>query len=427
MQLMYRFLMVALLVVVAVGAWGEALAPLDLKSVTSLTLRNNPSLQSAGASVAQSQAVVERLRGALLPSVTAKSSYGYITKPTFFGTTPILETNTVINRVEVLQPIYTGGQLQNAVRAANYASQATSSTRDATVSEVVTNSAVAYLRALQARDAVTVAESSVKALQSSLDAATKLRESGVVTKADVLRAEVALATAKADLISAQNGSATALAALKTAIGLPQSQVVELAADGGDGVLASAEITPPVARPEVQAAGYAVKAADSQLRAAQAGNRPNVGMMVDFENIPVGAQFPRLTNTVGVGLQIKLNVFDGGQTRAAIKEAAANAQKARADLDSASQAAEFQLNAARLQVASTKARVDTLATQVKSAEESLRVVQTGYAESINAITDVLSVESSLTQARVTKLAADYDLKIAQLNLLMAAGRTAKLLD
>jgi outer membrane protein TolC len=293
--------------------------------------------------------------------------------------------------------------------------------------EVVTNAAIAYLRALEARDAMEVAQSSVRALESSHDAAEKLFESGVVTRADVLRAEVALTTAKSQLIAAANGYGTALAALKTAIGLAQSESIELKAEAGASAFTGTESLPVKQRPEVHAAAFGVKAADAQLRAAKGARAPSVGLMMDFENIPVGAQFPRLTNTLMVGLQIKLNVFDGGRTRADIDEARASTTKAKADLDAVNQAAEFQLEAAKLSVTSAKARVETLGTQVRSAEESFRVVETGYREGINVINDVLSVESSLTGARVAKLAADYDLRVAQLNLLLAAGQTDRLVN
>jgi outer membrane protein len=422
---MTKRLIFAAIMLLLAGGLVQAAQPLDLRGVCKLTVQKNPALVGAGASVAQSEAALKKARGMLLPSVTARSSYGYITKPTFFNTVPILETNTVINRIEVVQPIYSGGQLHASAQAADYAVRAAGGTQAAVRSEVVTNSAVAYLRALEARDAVTVAQSSVNALESSHDAARKLFDSGVVTNADVLRAEVALTTAKAQLIAAENGYATAVAALRVAIGLPQSEEIELTTGVEDSALAGVESLPVRTRAEVEAAGFGVKAADSRVRAARGAKAPNVGMMVDFENQPVGSQFPRLSNTAMVGLQIKLNVFDGGQTRADIEQAKASKVKAQADLDSMNQAAAFQLEAARLAVTSARAQVDTLATQVKSAEESFRVVETGYKEAINVINDVLSVESSLTGARVSKMAADYDLRIAQLNLLLAIGQTDRL--
>ena len=59
---------------------------------------------------------------------------------------------------------------------------------------------------------------------------------------------------------------------------------------------------------------------------------------------------------------------------------------------------------------------------KLAEEIVRVLQAGYKEGITPLTDVLSAESALTIARVNRLTALYDVKIAQINLLRAYGQT-----
>ena len=95
--------------------------------------------------------------------------------------------------------------------------------------------AVAYFRARQASEMTAVHKASVRSLEASYDAAKKRHETGVATKTDVLRAEVALAGARADLISAENDSSVALAALRTAIGLPADTAISLASKADDEV------------------------------------------------------------------------------------------------------------------------------------------------------------------------------------------------
>lgn len=400
---------------------------LDLKAVSQLALQKNPALAGAGALVNQSQAIARKAKSALGPQLALRSNYGYLSKPTFFGSTPIVETNTVINTIELVQPVYTGGQVQNGAAAANYAALAAGGVRASVQSQVITGASTAYFRALQAKEAICIAEASVKSLESSRDASQKLYDAGSVTKSDVLRAEVALTSAREQLITAQNDYQVALAALKTAIGLSQNEAIDLCPDPQDSVLAGIEALGSQTRPEVKAADFGVKAADYQLKAAKGALMPSVGVVANYQNQPAGAQFPRLSNTTFVGVEVGFNIFDNGQRRADIDAAKASVDKARADYAGICQASDFQLQAARLAVDSAKARVETLSTQVKSAEESFRVVQAGYNEGINVITDVLSVESMLTQARQSRLAAEYDLKIAEVNLLLALGQTQKLTE
>ncbi len=415
------------LVAGAVLAPGTAMAEtqpitLDLRSATQLALKTSPQIGSAGASAEVAGAQVNKARSALYPTVGLESDYNYLSKETVFGNTPVWEHNTLINRVGVQQMLYSGGQVQANVNRARQGFLAAGYGAQAARADVVTNVAVAYFRAKQAREAIDVAEASVRSLEASYDAARKLHDAGVVTNSDVLRAQVALTSARESVITATNNYQIALAALRSAIGLPKDATIELAPNAADTAPDAAAQVKPEERAETAAAEAAVRAAEAAKRAAKAGRLPTVALAADFFNEPTGAQFPRLSNTVLAGLVVKLNVLDGGLTRANINEADAATRKAREDLEAQKRRVELEQQAARLDLESAKARVETTVTQVQSAEESLRALQAGYKEGITPLTDVLSAEAALTAARVNRLASTYDTRIAQVNLLRAYGQT-----
>lgn len=399
---------------------------LDLKAASQLALRANSQLGSAGASAEMFKAGVGRAKSALYPTVGAESNYSYLTKETIFGNTPVLEQNTEANRLGVQQTVYSGGAVQAGVNRAQQSYLAASHATQATKADVLTNVAAAYFRARQAAETIDVAQASAKSLEASYDAAQKLHESGVVTNSDVLRAQVALTSAKSGLIAATNGHQVALAALRTAIGLPQDCAIELDPTAADTAPDFATKAAPALRPEIAAGTASVQAADAARKAASAGKKPTVALVADYYNQPVGAQFPRLTNTVMAGVLIKFNVFDGGLTRANMSEADAAARKARQDLETEKRQVELEQQTAKLDLDSARANVETTASQVQSAEESLRALQAGYKEGITPLTDVLSAEAALTSARVSRLAALYNVKIAQVSLLRAYGQTDALI-
>ncbi len=151
----------------------------------------------------------------------------------------------------------------------------------------------------------------------------------------------------------------------------------------------------------------------------------MALAADYYHEPSGAGFPRTSNTFLAGVVAKLNVFDGGLTRDSISEAEASARKAGQDLEAQKRNVEFEQRSAQLNLESAQARLDATATQVSSAEESLRALEAGYKEGITPLTDVLSGEAALTGARAGRLAAEYDVKIAEVNLLRAFGQTGAL--
>ncbi|MGV8123712.1 MAG: TolC family protein [Candidatus Xenobiia bacterium LiM19] len=400
-------------------------APLGLKEVCRLALQRNPSLESARASTSMSDAALNRARGALLPSVTLKSSYFYVSKATYFGTTPVLQNDTLIHRAELLQPIFTGGQIQAAANAAKWSREASASQENVTKDQVLIYVTTAYYGVRLAREMIIVAEQSIRHLEAGMSDAGKLYDKGVVIKADVLRAQVALASAKEQLIRAQNAHANAMAALKAGTGLAQNESLDIMPPEVDDCPIDLESVGDRKRPEIAAAEFAVKSAESQLRAAYGAALPSVYTMLDYENQPVGAQFPRLSNTYGAGVIAKFTLFDGGQTKAAVDEARAQVAKAKADLASVSHSVELQRESARLDLSSARSRLETLTTQMASAEESFRVIETGYREGVNVLTDLLSAESMLTAARTSRLQALYDLRIAEVNMLQAKGHLESL--
>lgn len=405
-----------------VFAADSELIVLDLKSASKLALTTSPHIGSAAASADMSRAEIDKAKSALYPTLGAESGYSYLTKPTFFGTTPIMERDTVISRVVAQQTIYSGGQIQANLNQARHGYAAANQGAMAMRAEVLTGVGTAYFRARQAKETVDVAESSVKSLEASYDAANKLHDAGVVTKSDVLRAQVALTSAQNDLIAATNNYNVALASLRAAIGLPQSACIELSADAIDTAPDAASTAVMAERPEIAAGSASVQAAIAGKNAARASKLPVVALSADYFNQPVGAQFPRLTNTVMAGVVIKLNVLDGGLTRAGINEAEAATRKAQQDLEAEKRRVELEQQAARLDLDSACARMATTTTQIQSAEESLRALQAGYKEGMTPLTDVLSAQTALTAAKFSRLAAIYDVKITQVNLLRAYGQT-----
>lgn len=399
---------------------------LGLTSSCRLAARHNSEVAGSYAAAELARSAVDKAHSALLPRVVVSSGFNYLSKETLFGSVPVLERETLQSRVALEHILYSGGRAQATSREAEYGYAAALNASKAMMADVLTRTATAYLRAQQAKKATEVAEASVKSHEASHDAAARQFEAGVVTRSDVLRSEVALASARASLIAARNSYAVALVSLKTAIGLPEDTLVTLTEDLSDESLVLDTGVEPAIRPEIAAGEQLVRAADAGARAARARRLPTAMLVADFLNEPEGSQFPRRTNSIGAGLMVTWNAFDGGLTRAGIAESDAAARRSREDLETIRRAVSLQIDTARLDLDSARARLRATSTQIESAEESLRALRAGYDEGITPIVDVLAGETALTEARVSRLVAEYDVKLSQVSLLRALGRTDTLL-
>lgn len=417
-------LLTALAVTASAGWSQDQPARLTLRDALRQALHGNPNVAAARRGEDAAKARLRQTEVAEKPNVQLVSKYSYLSRPTTFGPMLVVKEHTETNSVVVTKPLNTWGRTEAARQQARRGLEASTQETYAVEDEIAAGTATAYLQALEARDSIRVAEQSVASLERAAQDARKLQEAGVVTRADVLRTEVELARARENVVKARNAYHEALAALKNAIGIPQAVEIEVTEEAVELPIPPESERAP-SRADVAALEAAVKAAEAGVNAAKASGRPQLSAYADLQNIASGAPFPRRNNTATVLLQFSMTVSDGGVTRAKVEEAEALLAQLRERLEAAKQRADMEVRQARLQLDSAEARVAATATQVQSAEESLRVLEAGYREGVNTLTDVLAAQTALEAARYARVAALYDVQIAKVRLLRALGVTAEL--
>jgi outer membrane protein len=122
----------------------------------------------------------------------------------------------------------------------------------------------------------------------------------------------------------------------------------------------------------------------------------------------------------IGLQLGWNLYQGGATRSLVRQAVANQERARFDLDNARRQAMLDTRQAFLGVVSGNARVAALQQVVVSSETQLKSTQLGQEVGVRTAVDVLNSEQQLYGAERDLAAARYAALMSGLNLKAAAG-------
>ncbi|MBI3144900.1 MAG: TolC family protein, partial [Pseudogulbenkiania sp.] len=122
----------------------------------------------------------------------------------------------------------------------------------------------------------------------------------------------------------------------------------------------------------------------------------------------------------IGVQINIPVFSGGYISAQSRQAAANREKAREELNAAR--AKVMSNTTREfnNVQSGEARVRALETAVISSERALRSARMGFQAGTSTNVDILNAEEKRFTARHDLLEAKLRYLMAQLRLRSAVG-------
>lgn len=419
-------------------AVGQQPQQFDLKLVVKTALEKHPSLRGAQAQVAIALAQLRQAKAGYMPKVGLTASYTQLHRdPSFtvagFGTMVFGEKENPQLSWIVKFPVFTGGKLEGLVKQADAGAKASIYAFERQRQKVTLDAVVAYFNVLKARGFVKVMEDRLKAIQSQRDDIAKMLERGVATRIDLLRAETAVASAQEELTKARNGEALALAALANAMGLSPETPLQVAegASISDSFLTDlpADLKSAVEealrqRPELKALEAQLVAAKEGIRVAKSEQRPQIGLMFQYD-----AERQTIMPDTGrwlVGVMLSMNLFDGGATKAAVDKARSEVERLEAAISELRNGIVLEVTNAFLTVESARERVKVAEKAIETAQEGVRLVRLGYQNGVNTITDFLTAQSELTQAQVSLVVALSDLRVAEAQLWFALGRSPETL-
>lgn len=288
--------------------------------------------------------------------------------------------------------------------------------------------ATAYFEVLQARDNLDTARAQKTAIAEQLAQAKRSFEVGVATIVDTHEAQARYDATTAQEIAAENDLEVKRRALEKII---QTEAPGLAPLAGNG---------PAALPEPnnmdawvkqsQEGSLLVATAQTALEvngreiAKQRGARlPTVDLAAsysDTRNSLSSVGTPVDTQVGMIGVEMNWNLYSGGATEARVREAVANQEKARFDLDTARRQAALSARQAFLGVLSGNARVKALEQAVLSSETQLKSTKLGLEVGVRTAVDVLNAQQQLYTAQRDLAAARYAAILSGLQLKAAAG-------
>ena len=437
--LIHAGMVLLLLMTVTAAVYAGELLSLDQAVETAL--KNNPGLKAADSQVDAAQAGVVRSRSGFLPKVTLSETWSRtdnplmalgtklnreIVSPPDFAPDAINHPDPISNyntRLAVMQPVWNGGKEHLGMKQAGLAREAAVMDRNRTRQETVFNVVKAYYGLLLAKEYHKVALQSLETSEANVKLAELRFKAGAVLQSDLLRAKVQLAEVREMAFRAGNSVKLAGANLNFAMGVPQG--VEYDVEGVlavqeqkgdlDGMLAEALSL----RPDLVSMDRNRKNAETNIRQARTDYLPSLNLMgqVDWNSDRIAGSDAK---SWGVMAVLSWNLFDGLVTTSRVREASANAERARAQEEQMRSGVQLQVRQAYYNLAASQERINATASSVQEAEEGLRTVQKRYEVGMTTFVDVLGAENALIRSRTNALQALYDNNIASAELKLATG-------
>ncbi len=326
-----------------------------------------------------------------------------------------------LTRLELAVPLWTGGEIRSRRAQARLGLEAAEHSQARSTDQAALAAARAYILLAQVREQVTLLEHSRETVAAHVELARAYVEQGMVVASELLRAEVELARLDDLLAEARGRERVAEAALSFALaeGLDRRWDLEPLAEIQDAATARLEIPAGGTRDDLEAARRQVAAAELEVAARKAALGPNVSLLARHDRVddrPFGSH-GSATSAMAVA---SWAFFDGGQRRAAVAAAQAEAQAAKLELEHAQEGARLEQQSALEQARSGLERNRTARKALVAAAETVRILEERFGAGVVKTLDLLDAVTARREAETRELASRAEADLALLELSVAAG-------
>jgi len=414
-----RMLEAALVVVTVAVAAGVVAAqgaePLTLAQCVEYALGHNPSLAAAGERVAASATRIGQARAEAQPQLDARAAYNDA-QPTAG------DFRNYSMTLSARQLLYDNGETRARTAQAEAQHDGARLTLDTLRLDIANAVARDYFAVLRARRLAEVAVEVRDQARAHHALARARYDAGTVPGADVLRAEVEVARAQLEVISAEQAEELASARLLNTLGRSQDEPVEIAPVEPSFPpaldLAAGMALATAHRSELTALAAQTRAAEAAVRLARAANGPELTLQSDWgmrEN-----SFPPTDEAWSIGLGASVSILDGGLARERVDEARAEVRALAAEREVQVQRIELEVAEALLAEEVARQRIDLAEQELALARHSLEVAAGRYGVGEGTLIEVTDARTALSRALAGQAAALYDHHGARADLARAVG-------
>jgi outer membrane protein len=405
-----------------------AARPIPLGDAVATALRQNPDALTRESEVHGAESDRAGVNGGFFPRLHVDANATQWNSPftILFGPQLFTVRNafTWTASVSVIQPLTPLWGIYDQYEVQRLGVDVAEIKRRVTRRELAFQVAQAYYRLLENQRLTEVARASVAQLEAQQREAQSLFDHGVIGKNDLLRAGLALASARQREIQMRGAVVLARGQLALLLGDPPGAALEAEPFTGEPPAVaepnvdSAEGRAAAQRLEVHELDVSIEQADHNVAAAKKKLIPQVSAIGNYTHFE-GSQFQQ-EDAAYVGLFASWDVWDWGTTTSGISSANARLDQARIARKKLGDQVRLEAREAFVNAETARDALGVARTAVSQAEENFRIVTKKFEAAAATSFDVVDAEALLTQARGQVETALYDLLIAQAALARATG-------
>ena len=405
--------------------------PLTLERAIRIGLARQNTIAIAQTQIDSANARVTQARSLYYPQVTPTFQYQSSLQPgvrfnssTGASSTGSFKSDNQTDVVAARQLLYDSGKREAGVglaRRSMFGSEYGLANQRQSVVLVVTQ---AYYNLLRDRELIQEQQGNADRAAVTRDNIAAQVKAGAAAEADLLQVEADLANARVQVFIAQTNYGISQASLKNAMGIVTSQPVI----PPDTVIPQPDTAPdPIGlepyvrqaygnRLDVKQQQEQINAQGYNVRIAQI----NAGLSVSAEITEGYAFDPHAGEEHSLLFGVSYPLFDGGNTRAAIRETKAGLEQDRRSLDALEQNIRFDVEQSYVTREQARQQITAALLAVAAGEKNFASAQAKQLNGVVNIPEVTLAQNQLVNARVALVDAVYQFYIADAQLKRATG-------
>jgi outer membrane protein len=399
---------------------------LTLSEGLRLATDNNHLIKIASISKDIASADMSAARSGLLPNINASLNQTFLARQpgaTFGSQRAFLaEKNSLSYGIDIYQTIYDFGANISLYKASRGVFDVTNLDMVRIKNLVALDFINAYFNLLETEKMVVVAQMETERFGSHLKVAQSLYDEGVITKSDLLQAEVMLSDARQRLVTMKNRQSFNSSSVNNILARPVSSpilVVDVPTGTPEAVdLEKAWYAAGKERSEIKIIDNQLRVLDFQETAAKSGYYPTLFAKGSFNYTENRYQFPDENWSLILG--VNLNVFSGGSTKAEVAKVLYQKQQLLEQKKKLIDDIKLEVEKNYLDLKNASEKIQVTKDAVGQAEENLRINKIRYEEGVGTSTDVVDAITLLTTTETNYYKAIYELQRARAGLQYAIG-------
>lgn len=404
-----------------------------------LALDKNSELKIAKMEVEKSEQKLREARSGLFPKLDLSGQYQrYIDKPVIFlppgspfGKTLVIGSdNSYLAAAQLSMPLF-ALPLYEGIGLASDALDIAEQNYISVKNKIVGDVKKSFLAVILTRETKDVMQQSLKNAQDNFENIKRLNSAGTLSDYDVLRAEVQVENLKPVVLQMENNYKLSLEALKVAIGLDANQnidvVGEMDFDESYKIPTEAEVIEELLQnnPTLAILEKQVKLNDRNVSLEQAAYFPSLAGFGNYQYQTQANDFNfsdyNWVKTFVLGLQLQIPIFNGFKTQSRVNQAEIGLNQAVEQKRNLTEAIKTQALSVLYRVQQAVKRIEGQNKTVRTAQEGYEIAKRRLENNVGTQLEVNDAELALRQAKLNRLQAIYDLKVAEADLETVLGR------